>query len=173
MADLEELRWADWRIPTASTPEELALARRIAGHLVKAKGLDGWGQLDWITRGNPDLAELVAAARGSREQLSLEYPIKDDIGDGRVDILLVDREAPKRVLAVEVKLRATLSPDRNPVPQVLRYRAALAAAAPGWTVESLVVAKSFQEAVIDEAERQAVHWRTCSARGHLYKPGKR
>ena len=51
------------------------------------------------------------------------------LGDGesgRADIVLVSREHARRtLLLVEVKRHAALSPAKNPVPQVVRYREAL------------------------------------------------
>lgn len=115
--DVEELQWADWERPERKSPEELLLSEQIAAHLVKT------GAFRYV-RPDDDVGPDRRGA-GNAARLSLEHPIRDDAGKGRIDVLLVDQRRPQTLLAIEVKLRATLAPNRNPVPQIIRYRAAL------------------------------------------------
>jgi hypothetical protein len=161
--DVEELRLADWERPTTSSPEELKLSRRIAEHLVKTK------QFRYLT------AEDVAIPRVAREVagLSLEHPICDRAGRGQVDILIVDlRRSVPTLLAIEVKVRASLAPGRNPISQIIRYREALTATyGAAWKIETLVVAEHFHDAIIDEANQKGLTYRDCSRQtGRLKSP---
>ena len=146
--DLEELRWADWQRPATSSPEELRLSRQIARHLVSTKGFR------YLTPAD------VPTSRVLRDDadLSLEHPINDLAGRGRVDIVLVDaRRSVRTLLAIEVKVRASLAPARNPIPQIIRYREALTLAyGVGWRIDTLVVAEHFHDAVIEEADRKGL-----------------
>jgi hypothetical protein len=161
--DLDELRRADWEQPTTSSPEELALSRRIAAHLARSKNFR------YLTH------EDVVATHVARKDvdLSFEHPIRDLIGRGRVDIVMVDlrRDAPT-LLAIEVKIRASLAPSRNPIPQIVRYRDALTAKyAPAWRIETLVVAEHFHEDVIREADQKGLAYRICAPNtGRLKAP---
>lgn len=151
--DMDELRYADWDPPERQSPEELKLSRRIAAQLVRSK------RFHYLTNDDAAYRRPTTDPAG----LSLEHPIADDGGRGSADIVLVDRQAsPPTLLVVEVKLRATLAPNRNPVPQVRRYRAALERAYSGWRVNAVVVAESFQDEVLSQAEAQRVPHYVCS-----------
>jgi hypothetical protein len=161
--DLEELRRADWARPTISSPEELRLSRRIAAHLAKSRAFRYLTDEDVVTR---HAAREVA-------DLSLEHPIRDLIGHGRVDIVMVDlRRAAPTLLAIEVKIRASLAPHRNPIPQIIRYREALTATyASAWRIETLMVAEHFHEDVIREADDKGLAYRVCTPKtGRLKTP---
>jgi hypothetical protein len=161
--DLEELKLADWAPPERSASEEMRLSRQIAAHLVKT------GKFRYLRA-----EDRVGADRGGDDpaRLSLEHRIRDAAGTGSIDVLLVDLRHRTALLAIEVKLRATLAPHRNPVPQIVRYGAALKQRDGGsWSVGTLVVAEHFADAVIDEAERHEIDRRQCSPkRGHLSPP---
>lgn len=161
--DLEELRWADWTPPATSSPQELKLSRRIAEQLVKTR------EFRYLT------AKDVAVSRVARDvaDLSLEHPIRDLAGRGRVDILLIDlRRSAPTLLAIEVKIRASLAPGRNPIPQIIRYREVLTADyGAAWKIETLLVAEHFHDAVIEEASQRGLDYRVCSRRtGRLQRP---
>jgi hypothetical protein len=157
--DIEELRWAEWEAPAARKQEELLLSQRIAARLVKTRGVR------YLTPGDrPETS--VGPVR------SLEHPIQDAAGAGRVDVVLVDdRLETPTLLAIEVKLRASLAPGRNPIPQAIRYRAALELAyGAGWTVRPLIVAEHFHVAVLEDAEAKGLEHRICKRSGKLDQP---
>jgi len=147
----EELRWAEWERPAKSTPAELLLSAQIAERLVKTK------QFRYL------------AAADMANPRSLEHPIRDLAGAGRVDILLVDlRRMSPTLLGVEVKLRASLAPANNPIPQITRYHAALVDRySPCWAVETLIVAEHFGDAVIREAAQKGIRYVYTDRSGRL------
>jgi hypothetical protein len=96
------------------------------------------------------------------------------LGDGesgRADIVLVSRVHSNRtLLLVEVKKHAALSPAKNPVPQVLRYRDALLEQNPGWRVKPIIAACEYQDAVLRAARSARVErWTYNRKRGRLAK----
>lgn len=104
--DLEELRWSDWDPPTTVSPEELRLSKQIAAHLVSTKNFR------YVT---PEELRKPGRRR-DKFGCSFEHSIRDLAGTGRVDVLLADRRSAKpTLLAIEVKIRASLAPSRNPV----------------------------------------------------------
>jgi hypothetical protein len=160
--DVEELRWAEWERPTFRSPRELLLSRKIAERLVKS------GDFRFLT---PDDVQLRRRF-GSNTAYSLEHPIRDMAGPGYVDILLVDlRRRPPTLLAIEVKIQASMRPGRNPIPQVIRYREALRSSLGStWRIDALAVAEHFHHDVLDEARRASVPLRECLPSGRLKTP---
>ena len=155
--DPDALRDSDWFRPEARSSEELRLSRKIAANLVKS------GRFRYLTP--DDEISKRAPKEYQADGLSLEHRIQDEAGFGRVDILLIDTTQPNTLLAIEVKLRATLAPSREPVGQVIRYTNALKAThGSQWQIQPLVVAEHFDEAVIALAHEQGVQARTCTRR---------
>lgn len=152
--DLDELAWSDWSPPEAQRQEEVKLCQRIADQLVRSG----------------DFRRLVVAD-GVGNGASLEHPIRDVAGHGRIDILLVDvREKSPTLVVIEVKLRAR--PSWNPVPQAMRYRACLEERdGPRWRIRSVVVAEHFHDLVVQQAQDAGIEHRTCTrAGGKLQRP---
>ena len=89
---------------------------------------------------------------------------------GKADIVLVSRQHARHLLLVEVKKQAALSPAKNPVPQVLRYRDALLEQNPGWQVKPIIAACEYQDAVLRAARSARVErWQYNRKRGRLAK----
>jgi hypothetical protein len=160
--DEEELRWAEWDRPTTRSPEELILSRKIAERLVKT------GDFRYVT---PDDIALTRRFKTSASY-SLEHPVRDLDGAGSIDILLVDlRRRSPTMLIIEVKVRASMRPGRNPIPQVIRYRAALQGAlGDRWAIDALAVAEHFHDDVAEEASRASIPIRVCVPSGRLKIP---
>lgn len=163
--DLDDLRAADWDPPGTRSQEEILLCQRIAKALVRRR------RFRYLTL--DDDVGIVPAGWNQRAEpwrLSLEHRISDEFGQGRVDILLVDNDAQTRtLLAIEVKLRATPAGSRNPLPQIIRYRAALKQRnGAEWKLRVLVVAGHISDLVRDQAKIHDVPVSTCNlATGRL------
>jgi hypothetical protein len=157
--DEEELRWAQWDRPTTRSPEELILSRKIAERIVKT------GDFRYVT---PDDIALSRRFRTSASY-SLEHPVRDLDGAGSIDILLVDlRRRSPTMLIIEVKIRASMRPGRNPIPQLIRYRAALQSTiGDAWSVNLLAVAEHFHDDVVGEADRASIPVSLCGPSGRI------
>lgn len=142
--DPEELRYATWAGRQTRPQRELILRDKILTRLTKG------------SRYRPLTWEELGRAATKRPTPATECPIVDAFGrTGAIDIALVDNAARKpTVLIIEVKLHARLAP--NPVPQVLRYQAALAAQMPNHTIRPAIVAGSFADPVLTQAERHGI-----------------
>jgi hypothetical protein len=158
---VRDLRDADWNRPERSSPQELLLSRQIAKRLVAS------GRFRYVR--DDDGLGTASARANDPTRLSLEHPIQDAAGRGRIDILLVDTQRPRTLLVIEVKLHATLAPGRDPIPQLIRYCNALTQEVGGrWTARPLIVAERLAEAVKLNADAHGIAYRSCSPkRGEL------
>jgi hypothetical protein len=164
--DMDELAWADWAPPETRTQEELLLTRKIADRLVRTPAYRYLRTSDGVGR-------TVTARDDVGSRLSLEHRITDAAGLGKIDLLLVDEKASgPTLLLIEVKLRASLAPGRNPLPQIVRYRQALEEREEHrWAVKVCAVAEHFDPMVLDEARVHRIECRTSSpVRGNLSRP---
>lgn len=139
---LGDLRGDTWYAPeTDGLPEdhERWLSEAIGARLIKNR------------RGR----EIVEQDRLSCEY-SYEYYLRPwrDIPKRLADIVLVSKEHVRpTLLLVEVKKQATLSPAKNPVPQVLGYREALLRENPGWRVRMLIAAVEYSTPIVLQQAR--------------------
>ena len=159
--DLEELEWSDLGVDERQRQEELLLSQRIAKHLTRRGS-----RYRYLEPG--ELGDRKPRRDRGPEQYSLEHHVG---GRERVDVLLVDADAlaagQRRLLAIEVKVRASIAVGRNPVPQIEYYRGRLEELYPGWSVETRVVARRFQDAVLEDARAAGVPHHVAQANGRL------
>lgn len=159
--DTEELRYSELGEAEPAEPgREAKLTRAVAARLVRSgrfRYVDPVDRLD--TRRLP----------GHPAARSLEYPIRDEYGAGRIDVLLVEESARRpTLLVIEVKLRASLARGRDPVAQVTRYVAALSSLhGDDWDLTALVVAEFLPPDVQAKARQHGVEYRTAKSNGQL------
>lgn len=145
-------RWRSWergsRIPGGYDPAELRDAElrdppKAAPRLGTEKELEEQIRNLLIKRG---------VARDIRDRDSIDLSetkhLLDLEGYSCFPDLVMPRPDTRRLMLIEVKLVAGLSPDRNGVNQIQQYRPALRRCARGWTVESYVIARRIPDSVL-------------------------
>lgn len=158
--DVGDLEHAVWRPSEARPVEELELAKAICKRLVRT------GSYRLLEEGDVSGPGLTQASR----LRSVEHYLGRAEGGRRIDILLRDaRSSDPTLLLVEVKTHASLAPGRDPVRQVLDYRACLTRREPGIAIRVAVVAKTFSPGVVENAIAADVPYRVCSSSGKLNK----
>jgi hypothetical protein len=123
------------------------------------------GDFRYVTPDDIALARRFAASTS----YSLEHPVRDLDGAGSIDILLVDlRQRSPTMLIIEVKIRASMRPGRNPIPQLIRYRVALQSTiGDTWSIDALAVAEHFHDDVVEEGNRASIPVSLCGASGRI------